>query len=123
MNLPPVPEWSALAVTELGRNRADRLHASFIATRTKTAPLPAPILRQGRSKALPMVHEFKIVQFVELDENVLRSLAPGAYQIRHLVPSPDRDPGDPCYRIKSAIEVYERVVAESELTLSNSAVP
>ena len=70
-----------------------------------------------------MVHKFKIGQIVELDENVLRSLAPGPYQIRHLVPSPDRDPGDPCYRIKSAIEVYERVVAESELTLSNSAVP
>jgi hypothetical protein len=65
-----------------------------------------------------MVHKFKIGQIVELDGNVLRSLAPGPYQIRHLVPSPDRDPGDPCYRIKSAIEVYERVAAESELTLS-----
>jgi hypothetical protein len=63
-----------------------------------------------------MVHKFKIGQIVELDE--LRSLAPGPSQIRHLVPLPDRDAGDPCYRIKGTRELYERVVAENELALS-----
>lgn len=70
-----------------------------------------------------MTHKFGIGQIVELDENVLRSLAPGPYEIRHLVPSPDREPGDPCYRIKSAAERFERVVVESELTLSASSLP
>ena len=65
-----------------------------------------------------MGHKFKLGQIVELDGNVLRSLEPGQYQILHLVPSPDRDPGDPCSRIKGAGEVSERVAAESELTLS-----
>ena len=44
--------------------------------------------------------------------------APGPYEIRHLVPASDRDPGDPCYRIKSIAEKHERVASESELTLS-----
>jgi len=68
-----------------------------------------------------MAHKFRIGQIVELDENVLRPMAPGPYEIRHLVPSPDRDPGDPCYRIKSAVERHERAVVESELTLWTDA--
>jgi len=50
------------------------------------------------------VHKFKIGQLVELEPNMLQLLAPGGYEIRHLVPSSDRDPADPCYRIKSAAE-------------------
>jgi hypothetical protein len=46
--------------------------------------------------------------------------APGPYEIRHLVPASDRDPGDPCYRIKSITEKHERVARESDLTLSVS---
>ena len=65
-----------------------------------------------------MAHKFRIGQIVELDENVLRSLSPGPFEIRHLVPSPDREPGNACYRIKSSAEKYERVAPESELTLS-----
>jgi hypothetical protein len=34
--------------------------------------------------------------------------------------SSDRDPADPCYRIKNIAEKYERVVPESRLTLSAS---
>ncbi|MGB7855054.1 MAG: hypothetical protein WBL48_04065 [Pseudolabrys sp.] len=61
------------------------------------------------------MHKFKIGQLVELE-----SLAPGDLEIRHLIPSSDRDPGDPCYRIKNTAEKYERVVPESRLTLSAS---
>ena len=65
-----------------------------------------------------MAHKFRIGQIVELDQHVLRSLPPGPFEIRHLVPSPDREPGNACYRIKSSVEKYERVAPESELTLS-----
>lgn len=68
-----------------------------------------------------MAHKFNIGQTVELTPMVLRSSATGPYEIRHLVPASDRDPGDPCYRIKSTIENHERVARESELTLSASA--
>jgi hypothetical protein len=67
-----------------------------------------------------MAHKFKIGQIVDLDRNVLRSLAPGPYEIRHLIPSSDRDPNDPIYRIKSTAEKHERVAPESELRLSAS---
>jgi hypothetical protein len=67
-----------------------------------------------------MAHKFKIGQRVELERSVLRSLAMGPYEIRHLIPSSDRDPGDPCYRIKSVSERHERVASESELKLSLS---
>jgi len=50
--------------------------------------------------------------------NVLRAAALGPYKIRHLVPASERDPGDPCYRIKSIAEKHERVAPESEITLS-----
>ena len=68
-----------------------------------------------------MAHKFKISQLVQLEPSVLRSLAMGPYEIRHLIPSSDRDPNDPIYRIKSTAEKNERVAAESELTLSASA--
>ena len=67
-----------------------------------------------------MTHKFNIGQTVELAPRLLRSSAPGPYEIRHLMPSSDRDPADPCYRIKSAAEKYERVAPESRLTLSAS---
>jgi hypothetical protein len=65
-----------------------------------------------------VAHKFNIGQTVELAPRLLRSSAPGPYEIRHLVPASDRDPGDPCYRIKSITEKHERVVRESDLTLS-----
>ena len=67
-----------------------------------------------------MAHKFKTGQLVELEPSVLRSLAMGPYEIRHLIPSSDRDPGDPCYRIRSTAEKHERVASESEPTLSVS---
>ena len=67
-----------------------------------------------------MAHKFNIGQTVELAPRLLRSSAPGPYEIRHLVPASDRDPGDPCYRIKSIAEKHERVTRESDLTPSVS---
>ena len=66
------------------------------------------------------MHNFQIGQIVELEPNVLRASAPGAYEILRLIPASDRDPGDPCYRIKSVAEKHERSAVESELTLSNN---
>ena len=65
-----------------------------------------------------MTHKFNIGQIVELEPHSFRSTVLGPYEIRHLIPASDRDPDDPCYRIKSAAEKHERVVPESELTLS-----
>ena len=65
-----------------------------------------------------MAHKFNIGQIVELEAWALRSSAPGPYEIRDLVPASDRDPGDPCYRIKSVAEKHERIAPESALTLS-----
>jgi hypothetical protein len=67
-----------------------------------------------------MAHKFNIGQLVELERNSVRSAVLGPYEIRHLIPASDRDPDDPCYRIKSVAEKHERVVPESELTLSKS---
>ena len=69
-----------------------------------------------------MTHRFNVGQIVELEPRVLRSSAPGPYEIRHLIPASERDPGDPCYRIKNIAEKHERVAAESELTLSASLI-
>ncbi|MGO9849117.1 MAG: hypothetical protein ACLPKT_21690 [Methylocella sp.] len=67
-----------------------------------------------------MAHKFNVGQIVELEPAVFRSSALGPYEIRHLVPASDRDPDDPCYRIKSIAEKHERVAPESQLTLSES---
>jgi hypothetical protein len=62
-----------------------------------------------------VVHKFSVGQLVELEPRMLRPCAPGSYEIRHLIPISEREPGDPSYRIKSAAEKHERVVAESDL--------
>jgi hypothetical protein len=70
-----------------------------------------------------MAHKFNVGQVVELEPRILRSSSPGPYEIRHLVPASDRDPDDPCYRIKSIAEKHERVAPESQLMLSAISVP
>jgi hypothetical protein len=67
-----------------------------------------------------MAHKFNVGQLVELEPRLLRTSAPGPYEIRHLVPASDRDPRDPCYRTKSVTEKHERVAPESDLKLSVS---
>lgn len=69
-----------------------------------------------------MTHKFNISQLVEFEPRVLRPCAPGAYEIRHLVPISEQEPGDPSYRIKSRAEKHERVAAESDLALSVSGL-
>jgi len=69
-----------------------------------------------------MTHKFNIGQIVELEPSSLRSIVRGPYEIRHLIPASDRDPGDPCYRVKSVDEKHERAVLESEITQSNGIV-
>lgn len=65
-----------------------------------------------------MAHKFDVGQLVDLELSSLRSAVRGPYEIRHLIPASDRDPGDPCYRIKSIAEKHERIAPEGELTLS-----
>jgi hypothetical protein len=67
-----------------------------------------------------VAHKFSIGQIVKFEPRAFRFSAPGPYEIRHLVPASDRDPGDPCYRIKNIAEKHERAAPESELTLSEA---
>jgi hypothetical protein len=64
------------------------------------------------------MHKFTIGQSVDLVPTTLRPAAPGAYEVRRLVPAPDGSPENPRYRIKNVAEKHERVALESELTLS-----
>ena len=70
-----------------------------------------------------MAHKFKVGQIVDLEPNILRSLAPTRHEISHLLPSSDRDPHNPRYRIKSISEAHARVAAENEFTLSTDPSP
>jgi len=65
-----------------------------------------------------MLHKFVVGQTVDLAPTILRQAATGEYEIRQLLPAPDGDPNNPCYRIKSIGENHERVVRESEISLS-----
>ena len=77
--------------------------------------------RPGRiefSERTPVAHKFAVGQTVDVVRKVLRPAASGSYEILALVPAPDSDPQDPCYRIKNTDEKHERIIPESELTLS-----
>jgi hypothetical protein len=67
------------------------------------------------------MHKYTIGQSVDLIHLTLRPAAPGAYEVRHLLPAPDGSPENPRYRIKSIAEKHERVAFESELTLSRQS--
>jgi hypothetical protein len=68
-----------------------------------------------------VAHKFAVGQIVDLAPRVLQEAAGGQYEVRQLMPAPDRDPDDPIYRIKSIEEKHERVAFESDLTLSAQA--
>lgn len=70
-----------------------------------------------------MTHRYVVGQTVNVTRKVLRPAAPGSYEIRGLVPPSESNPQDPCYRVRSAAENYDRVVPESELTLISSNGP
>jgi hypothetical protein len=65
-----------------------------------------------------MSHKFLVGQKVDLVHRMMQTAPSGQYEVRRLMPSSDRDGGDPIYRIKSNDETYERVAQESDLTLS-----
>lgn len=63
-----------------------------------------------------LTHKFKVGQTVQLIPSISRAAASGHYQIVSLRPAE----GDGLqYRIKSRSEAHERVVAESDLTISS----
>jgi hypothetical protein len=64
------------------------------------------------------MHKFTIGQAVDLTPTILRPAATGDYEIRRLLPMSDGDPRNPSYRVKNIVEKHERVVRESEITLS-----
>jgi hypothetical protein len=72
-----------------------------------------PELEEGN---IDVAHKFTVGQTVDLMHRQLRAAAAGEYEIRRLMP--ESDPENPCYRVKSVAEKHERVVPESELTLS-----
>jgi hypothetical protein len=63
-------------------------------------------------------HKFVVGQIVDITPARLQQAAGGGYEIRRLMPAPDRDPENPCYTVKSVDEKHERVVRESEIWLS-----
>jgi hypothetical protein len=63
-------------------------------------------------------HRFSVGQVVDLAHHMLQTAPTGRYEVRQLMPASDRDADDPRYRIKSMSEKYERVAAESDLTLA-----
>jgi hypothetical protein len=65
-----------------------------------------------------MAHKFWVGQTVDLTPTMLRQAATGEYEVRRLLPLLDGMAGNPSYRIKSVRESHERVVHESEITLS-----
>ena len=65
-----------------------------------------------------MKHQFTVGQIVELKPSVMRLAAAGQYEVTLLMPEPDVSSASPRYRIKSDEEIYQRIVPESDLTLS-----
>lgn len=60
-------------------------------------------------------HKFKLGQSVHYVPHKLQATSPaGAYKITRLLPSTGRDQQ---YRIKNALEPYERIAQETQLTL------
>lgn len=74
-----------------------------------------PLINIGKTKQ--MDHRFAVGQIVELTPNAVRVAALGAYEIRQTMPAADVSSVSPRYRIKSAAELYDRIVSETELTL------
>ena len=66
-------------------------------------------------RSVNVEHKYVAGQIVELTPNVLRAAAVGEYEIRQAMPASDVSSVSPRYRIKSAAEIYERIVAENEL--------
>jgi hypothetical protein len=66
----------------------------------------------------PVSHKFTIGQAVDLTPTPTRLAAAGEYEILRLLPGRDNDPGNPSYGVRNIGEKHERVVFESEITVS-----
>lgn len=62
-------------------------------------------------------HKYSIGQTVSLVQWPLASAAPGPYEVVRLLPSERKEFG---YRIKSRLELHERIACESQLTAQGS---
>lgn len=61
-------------------------------------------------------HKFKLGQSVQFVPDKLQTAAPsGLYKVTRLLPAAGRDHQ---YRIKNAMEPYERIARQSQLTLT-----
>jgi len=67
-------------------------------------------------------HRFSVGQIVDLAYRMLQTAPAGQYEVRQLLPASDRDADDPRYRIKTVEEKYQRVAAESDLTLTTATL-
>jgi hypothetical protein len=73
-------------------------------------PLALPPIQRS---ADAMIHRFQLGQTVRLNKSQrYSSIAGGSYEVKRQLPYED---GDLHYRIRSALEQYDRVVKESEL--------
>ena len=79
------------------------------------------VMAREPERSVSLEHKYIVGQIVELTPSSLRAAALGEYEIRQTMPVPDINSASPRYRIKSAAEIYERIVAESELTLPRGA--
>ena len=79
------------------------------------------VMAREPERPVSLEHKYTVGQIVELTPSSLRAAALGEYEIRQTMPAPDIKSASPRYRIKSAAEIYERIVAESELTLPKGA--
>jgi hypothetical protein len=68
-------------------------------------------------------HKYTVGQLVDLTPSYSRAAATGEYEIRQTMPVPDISSASPRYRIKSAAEKHDRIVPESDLTLSKGETP
>ena len=65
-----------------------------------------------------MIHKFKISQIVDITPERIWAAVVGKYEILQLMPASDIASESPRYRVKSIEEKHERVVPESELSLT-----
>jgi hypothetical protein len=79
------------------------------------------VMAREPERSVSLEHKYAVGQIVELTPSSLRAAALGEYEIKQTMPVPDINSASPRYRIKSALEIYERIVAESELTLPKDA--
>ena len=72
-----------------------------------------------------MAHKFVVGQSVDFNftRPILRQAAAGEYEIRRLMPAPDDDPGNPCYRIKSIAKIMSVRFMKARFRYRGGSIP